>query len=188
LRMRIATATLAVGLALATPRHSIAATAGEVSLRDMKGEVVSRQLSSGKVTVVMFFSTRCPMSNAFNFRRNQLFHDFADRAEFLAIDPNVNESLDELRQYSKDAGFDVPVYQDPDSRAADLLDARNTTETFVLDDHGTVRYRGYIEDAPNPERTTKRPLRAALEQLLAGRTVAVPETRGIGCAIRRPRK
>lgn len=156
-----------------------------LTVLDMQGQQHSYQASSGGVTVIIFFSTRCPMSNAFNYRRNQLYHDYSNRVRFLVVDSNANESLDEIRTYGKDAQFDFPVYRDLDNKAADLLGARNTTESFVLDASGAVRYRGYIEDSPNPTRTTNQGLRLAIEAVLSGRPVATPETRGRGCAIRR---
>ncbi len=152
---------------------------------DMGAKLQSFHPAEGDVTVVIFFSTRCPMSNAFNYRRNLLYREYGNRANFVVIDSNVNESEDEVRDYAKHVGFDFPVYRDVDNKVADQFGARNTTETFVLDGTGVVRYRGYIEDAPNPERTTKQGLRLAIKAVLAGQPVTTPETRGIGCAIRR---
>ena len=156
----------------------------DLAVVDMRGQLQNRSLT-GSVTVVMFFSTRCPMSNAFNHRRNQLYNDYQNRVHFIVIDSNSNESIDEVRTYAKDADFDFPVYRDLGSNAADLFGVRNTTESFVIDTAGVIRYRGYIEDAPNPERTTKQGLRLAIEAMLAGQPVITPETKGIGCAIRR---
>ena len=155
------------------------------SVLDMRGHLQQYRPGRDKVTVVIFFSTRCPMSNAFNHRRNLLYHDYRNRVRFLVIDPNSNESIEEVRTYARDVGFDFPVYMDSDNKVANLLGARNTTETFVFDAKGLECYRGYIEDAPNPERTTKQGLRLAIDAALAGRPVVTPETRGIGCAIRR---
>jgi peroxiredoxin len=152
---------------------------------DMQGQPKDFHSLSSRVTVVIFFSTRCPMSNAFNYRRNQLYREFRDRARFIVIDPNANESMLEIRAYAEEVKFDFPVYRDVDNQVADLFGARNTTETFVLDSTGKVRYRGFIEDAPNPERTTIQGLRRAIGDVLARRTVVIQETRGIGCAIRR---
>lgn len=156
------------------------------ALRDMRGRMQNYRLLRDKVTVVMFFSTRCPMSNAFNYRRNVLYHDYRNRTRFIVVDSNASESLDEVRTYAKDTGFDFPVYQDVDNQLADLLGVRSTIETFVLDTKGVVRYRGYIENSPNPTRTTNQGLRLALDAVLAGQPVATPETKAIGCAIRRP--
>ncbi len=152
---------------------------------DMRGQLQNYRSLKDEVTVVIFFSTRCPMSNAFNYRRNLLYRDYRNRVRFIVIDSNSNESQDEVRAYANDVGFDFPVYRDLDNQVADLFGARNTTESFVIDAAGFVRYRGYIEDAPNPERTTKQGLRLAIEAVLAGQPVLTPETKGIGCAIRR---
>lgn len=157
------------------------------SVTDMHGQTKTFSSLTGRVTVVIFFSTRCPMSNAFNSRRNDLFHDFKKQARFIVIDSEPNESLEEERTYAKEVGFAFPVFRDVDNRAADRLGARVTTDTFVFDATGVVRYHGYIEDAPNPERTTRQGLRLALQAVLAGQPVAVPHTRAVGCAIRRSR-
>jgi peroxiredoxin len=152
---------------------------------DMRGQPQNYRSFTGSVTVLMFFSTRCPMSNAFNHRRNQLYNDYRNRVQFIVIDSNSNESMDEVRTYAKDAEFDFPVYRDLGNKVADLLGALNTTESFVIDTTGVMRYRGYIEDSPNSERTTKQGLRLAIEAVLEGQPVVTPETKGIGCAIRR---
>jgi len=159
---------------------------GGFALRDMHGRVQRYHSVRGKVTVVMFFSTRCPMSNAFNYRRNVIYHDYRHRVRFVVVDSNSNESLGEIRAYAKQTGFDFPVYQDINNQLADRLDVHSTTENFVLDSTGTARYHGYIEDAPNPARSTKQGLRLALDAVLSGNPVATPETKAIGCAIRRP--
>jgi len=155
------------------------------SVLDMRGRSQTYNSLRGEVTVVIFFSTRCPMSNAFNYRRNVLYHDYQKRVRFIVVDSNSNESLDEVRTYAQDAGFDFPVYHDVDNKAADSLGVQSTTETLVLDAAGAIRYRGYIEDAPNPERTTKQGLRLAIDAVLAGIPVETPQTRAVGCAIRR---
>ncbi len=155
------------------------------SLTDMHGRAKNFPSLTGRVTVVIFFSTRCPMSNAFNSRRNDLFHEFRKQVRFVVIDSEANESLEEERTYAKDVGFAFPVFRDSENKAADRLGARVTTDTFVLDAEGVVRYHGYIEDAPNPTRTTNQGLRRALTAVLAGQPVPMARTRAVGCAIRR---
>ncbi len=114
-----------------------------------------------------------------------LYHDFHAHVRFLLVDPNANESLAEVQAYTKQTGFDLPVYRDPDGKVATLLAIRATTDTLVVDREGTVRYRGNIENAPNPERATQHGLRTALEAVLTDKPVSDPETRAIGCAVRR---
>ena len=71
------------------------------------------------------------MSNAFNYRRNKLYLDFAGRVNFIVIDPNANESMDEVRAYARTAEFDYPVYKDIGNVVADRFGAQITTDTFV---------------------------------------------------------
>ena len=152
---------------------------------NLKGQPQRYESFDGRITVVIFLSTRCPMSNAFNYRRNILYSDYQGRVDFLILDSNVNEPLDELRTYARDVGFNFPVFYDLDNQAANALGAHGTTETFVLDRKGVVRYRGPMEDSPNPERSRQKGLRLAIDAVLAGQPVPVAQARAIGCAIRR---
>jgi hypothetical protein len=153
-------------------------------LQNLHGKSLAIRPGDGRVTAVLFFSSRCPLSSAFNYRRNVLYHDFHTRVRFLLVDPNANESLDEVQAYAMQTGFDLPVYRDPKGKVAALLAIRATTDTLVLDRAGAVRYRGNVENAPNPERATQHGLRTALEAVLSGEPVKDPETRPIGCAVR----
>jgi len=158
---------------------------GDFSLIGMDGRTVNYSGLKGNVTVLIFFSTRCPMSNAFNYRRNKLYNDFKDRAKFIVINSNSNESMQEVRDYARAVEFDFPVYKDSDNVVADRFGVRVTTDTFVLDSFGTIRYHGYLEDSPNPTRAKNQALRLAIEAVLEGKPVAAPETRALGCSIRR---
>lgn len=152
---------------------------------DMNDHMLSFSVGNSKPTVVMFFSTRCPMSNAFNYRRNALYKDYKDRVNFIVVDSNTNESVEEVRAYASEVGFDFPVYKDTNNEVADRFGVQATTDTFLVDASGIMRYRGYIEDAVNPERTTQRGLRQAIEEVLKGKPVTLAETKARGCAIRR---
>lgn len=152
---------------------------------NMKGHKMNYRNLKGKVTVVMFFSTRCPLSNAFNFRRNTLYREYKGRVQFIVVDSNGNESPAEVKQYAKDVGFAFPVYVDKMNAVSDRFGVFATTDNFLVDASGVIRYHGYIEDAPNPARTTKRGLKLAIDEVLAGKPVAMPETKARGCAVRK---
>lgn len=159
----------------------------DFTVQDVNGHTLSYSARKGKVTVVVFISTRCPMSNAFNFRLNELYKKFASRVGFIVVNSNVNESLAEVRTHAKNMDYDFPVYKDADNAVADILGARATPDAFVIGKKGTIEYHGYIEDAPNPERSRNHALRNALEEVLADKPVSMPETHSLGCVIRRAR-
>ena len=156
----------------------------DFTVHDMKGRSLNYRKLKGDVTVVMFFSTRCPISNAFNFRRNTIYREFKNRVKFIAVDSNSNESLEEVRAYADEVGFDFPVYVDPKSEVSDRFGVLATTDTFVMDSSGVMRYHGYIEDALNPARTTKQGLRLAIEAVLNAKPIEMAESQARGCAIR----
>jgi AhpC/TSA family len=161
------------------------AVVSDFLISDVDGRPVHYTALKGSVTVVIFFSTRCPISNAFNYRRNNLYIDFKKSVKFMMIESNSNESLIEMQDYARGVGFDFPVYRDTNHDAADRLGAKVTTDTFVLDSSGAIRYHGYLEDSPNPSRVKYRNLRLAIEEALSGMVVAIPETKALGCTIRR---
>ena len=176
-----------VGMSL-TPSDAqefrLGAPVSDFMVSDMTGRPAHYSVLKGTVTVVIFFSTRCPISNAFNYRRNKLYNDFKDRVKFIVIDSNSNESLAEEKEYARAVEFDFPVYRDINSVVADRFGALATTDTFVVDASGNLRYHGYLEDSPNPARAKHPALRLAIEAVLEGRPVATPETKPIGCSIR----
>ena len=157
----------------------------DFSVRDMKGRAVYHRTAKGEVTVVMFFSTRCPISNAFNYRRNMIYKDFKNRVKFIVVDSNSNEPLGEIKAYADEVEFDFPVYKDVNNEVADRFGALTTTDSFVIDSSGVIQYHGYVEDAVNSTRTTKQGLRLAIQAVLDGKPVATAETKARGCAIRR---
>lgn len=161
---------------------------GSLSLVDPGGHTVKFSPDDQRITVVVFVSSRCPMSNAFNFRLNELYNQFKSQVLFLIINSNVSESLDEVRRHSREMGYDFTVYKDVNSDAADLLGAQATPEAFVISQEGRVTYHGNIEDSPNPERTKQHSLRMAIEAILDGKPVPIPETHFLGCTLRRARQ
>lgn len=157
----------------------------DFTVTGMNGRELSYSTLDRKPTVVIFFSTRCPMSNAFNYRRNKIYNDFAGRINFLVVDSNANESVEEVREYARTAEFDFPVFKDIGNVVADRFGAQVTTDTFVIDRSGMIRYHGYLEDSPNASRTKHEGLRHAIEAVLEGRPVEMPEAKSLGCSIRR---
>lgn len=175
---------LAVGLFCA-----IAALASGVSPEEIRGLTENRALLKGSVTVVVFLSARCPVSNAYGDRLQQAYTDYQARGvRFLFVDSNVNEEESEIRKNAREHGYTFPIFRDIGSRAADRFGAQATPESFVLDKDAQVRYHGAVDDAQNLARVHHHSLREALDQVLAGSPVTIAETKSFGCTIKRPRR
>jgi hypothetical protein len=141
------------------------------------------------ITVVVFISAVCPVSNNYNLRMKQIYRDYAPKGvKFEFLNANQNESQGEVEDHARRVGFPFPVMKDANNVMADRLGAEYTPEAFVIDREGVVRYHGRIDDAQNPARVRQNSLRLAIDALLAGREVPAPETKAFGCTIKRVRK
>jgi uncharacterized protein YfaS (alpha-2-macroglobulin family) len=66
-----------------------------------------------RATVLLFLSTVCPVSNAYQDRIHALVRDFAgEPVRVLLINANDNETAEETARYAADVRFSVPVYKD----------------------------------------------------------------------------
>lgn len=158
------------------------------SLNDYNGKKVSlTDFKDSKAIVLMFIATQCPVSNAYNERYNQLYNDYKSKnVVFLGINSNKAESVEEIKEHSKDHGFQFPILKDVKNIIADKLDAQRTPEIFVVNPSTMeVLYHGRIDDSQREAKITSNDLRAALDDILAGKSVAVKETKAFGCTIKR---
>ena len=142
-----------------------------------------------KATVLMFVSTRCPVSNAYNARMAALAKKYtALGVAFAGIDANTTEPTTEIADFVKQQHFLFPILKDADDRVADAYAAHVTPETFVVDKQGVLVYHGRIDNDMDPANVRTHELSAALDAVLAGKPVARPEAKAFGCSIKRGEK
>ena len=162
---------------------------GDFTLADLHGGTVSISPGKGEVTVVMFISAVCPVSNSYNIRMNDLYRDYSAKGvRFVFINANQNEKPAEVEEHARRAHFPFAVYADSGNSVADRFGAQSTPEAFVIAGDGAIRYHGRIDDSQNPARVQHHSLRLAIDAVLAGREVGAPETKAFGCTIKRARK
>jgi cytochrome oxidase Cu insertion factor (SCO1/SenC/PrrC family) len=168
---------------------AVAAFGQEFSVTDTHGRKVPVTPGDGRVTVVMFLSAICPVSNSYSARINDLYRDYAPKGvRFVFVNSNENEPAAAVEEHARRAGFAFPVYKDTGGVVADRFGAQYTPDSLVFDGAGRVRYHGRIDDAQNPARVRSHSLRLAIDAVLAGREVAQPETKAFGCTIKRARR
>ena len=139
--------------------------------------------------VFIFDSNRCPTAKAYVPRMIRLQDEYADRGvELIAVnstDPHLyaEESYEAMVARARESHFNFPYLKDADQSLARTFGATCTFHVFVLDRERRLRYRGRFDNSRNPERVTSNDLRAALDDLLAGGPVRVPETDAFGCSL-----
>ena len=99
---------------------------------------------------------------------------------FLFLDPTGEEDPADLAASKQTFGFAGPALRDGAGTLSAALGASTTTEVFVLDAGGVLRFRGAVSDAFAIGGATggepREYLADALDQLLAGKEIAVPAT------------
>lgn len=160
----------------------------ELRLRDLQGDPI--KLPESSFTVVCFLGTECPLAKLYGPRLQQLADQFSDRGvACLGVNSNHQDSPAEIDAYLKKYDIRFPVAIDPQQRIADAFEAMRTPQVFVVDRSGHIRYSGRIDDQYQPgvarAEPTKTELRDALDALVLGENVEVPETTGVGCLIAR---
>jgi peroxiredoxin len=142
------------------------------------------------VLVVMFSCNHCPYVQAFEDRMVAVQRDYAARGvQLVAINSNdeaayPNDSFAHMVERAQAKGFNFPYLRDAGQQVAEAYGAVCTPHALVFDRARRLRYQGRIEDGRDPAETKRRDLRDALEDLLAGREVRVPETPAFGCSIK----
>lgn len=142
--------------------------------------------ASKKATVLMFVSTRCPVSNAYNSRMAALAKKYtALGVAFAGIDANTTEPTPEIADFVKQQAFLFPILKDADGAVADAYAAHVTPETYVVDKRGVLVYHGRIDNDMDMANVKTHELSTALDAVLAGKPVARAEAKAFGCSIKR---
>jgi peroxiredoxin len=142
--------------------------------------------------VVVFVDTECPLADLYLPTQIALHKEYAAKGvQFLAINSSGQDSFVSVSAHAQVREVPFPVLKDFDQRVADAFGATRTPEAFLLDAHRVIRYHGRIDDQYGVgfrrDRPTRRDLKEALDELLAGRPIATPRTEVSGCPIERPR-
>ena len=179
-RRLVAFAFLVMGVEAATP---------VLRLHDTDNQPVLILPAKAEATVVIFISTVCPVSNAYNDRYQLLSSGYKGRGvQFVFVNANDNETTAEMKEHVRVAEFSFPVYKDWKNVVADQLHAGMTPETFVLNRKGEIVYHGAVDDSKNEARVKVTALRDAIDAVLAGKVPPRAELKAFGCTIHRYRK
>jgi hypothetical protein len=138
--------------------------------------------------VVVFTCNHCPYALAWHDRLMDVARDYED-VHFYAINPNDAEryprdSFEAMKERVANGEFAGPYLHDETQDVARSFGAKTTPDVFVVGPDGRLAYRG-APDADHGEPSLRAEwLRAALDDLLAGRPVGRPETKPVGCSVK----
>ncbi len=166
---------------------AIGATLEDFTLPDADGKEHSLTSLKGKNgSVLIFVAVKCPVSNAYNERMEQLAQDYKARGiNVIGINSNVAETAEAIKAHAAANNLTFPILKDAGNKIADRLGATITPEVYFLDAGNKLLYRGRIDNAKDPSQVNSSDLRDALEAALAGKPIAKTTASAFGCTIKR---
>jgi peroxiredoxin len=175
--------------------------APDFALKGVDGKIYTlADFKDAPVLMIIFLSNHCPYAHATETRLLPLVAEMKSRGlAVVAINPDnpdsvglgemgytkYGDSYDEMKLYAKDRGFTFPYLYDGDTQTtAKAYGCLCTPHVFLFDDHRKLRYMGRFDDSRLPEATTvhSTDARNAVDEMLAGKPVAVAETKPFGCS------
>jgi peroxiredoxin len=144
--------------------------------------------SKARAFVLVFTNTTCPVAQRYLPVLRTLEKDYRGRGvQFVALNEGADDTIRAIASQAVRHEMEFPFVKDVGGACAKAVGVRRTPEVVVLDAKRHIRYRGRIDDqyrlgGTRPE-PTRRDLAEALDAVLAGKEVAVPETPVDGCPI-----
>lgn len=161
-------------------------------------DVVSGQMMSlenfvdQKALLVMFICQHCPFVQHIKDELAKLSKDYQSEAVGIVaissndVDNYPQDSPEHLKLMVKENGLLFPILYDQTQDVAKAYTAACTPDFFLFDDSRSLVYRGQLDDSRpgNSQPVTGKDLRAALDAVLADRTVDSQQKPSIGCNIK----
>jgi peroxiredoxin len=145
---------------------------------------------ASQALVVIFSCNHCPYVRDYEDRMVSIQGDYASKGvQLVAINSNdekayPEDSFPEMVKRANARGFNFPYLRDESQKVVEAYGGVCTPHAFAFDRERVLRYRGRIDDSREASKVTSRDLRNALDDLLAGKPVRVPDTRPFGCSIK----
>jgi hypothetical protein len=156
---------------------------------DLDGKQVDPLSDRDGITVLVFASRECPISNRYAPELKRIALAKAGQGvRFWLVYADAHDDPAKIRAHAKAFDYGMRPLRDPQHVLVKRAGARVTPEVAVFTRTGAIAYRGRIDDRyvrlgkEQPSAQTH-DLEDALNAVLRGQAVRVPTTTAVGCAI-----
>jgi hypothetical protein len=146
-------------------------------------------LASDAITVLVFVSTDCPISNRYAPELSRLYERYSPRGVAIRlVYPTAQETPAMVRDHVREYSLPFGAVLDPFHVLVARAQVTTTPEAAVFARGGALVYHGRIDDrqvdfgVTRPE-PTRHDLQDAIDAVLDGRVPEEKEATPIGCAI-----
>jgi peroxiredoxin len=163
------------------------------SLPNVDGRTVSLDSFAGApALLVMFICNHCPFVKHVAGGLAQLAKDYQPRGVAIVginsndVDTHPDDAPEKMVEESNQRGYTFPYLYDATQEVGKAYHAACTPDFFLFDKNLKLAYRGQL-DASRPDNgipVTGSDMRAALDALLAGKSMPTDQKPSIGCNIK----
>lgn len=163
---------------------------------DIHGKAVKLSDYKGKIVVLESFNPDCPFCQH-QYRSGavqELQKEFTNKGVVWLIVDSVNPKnpghltpAKAQKEWSKLHMNATDWIDDSSGIIGHLYDMQTTPHMFVINKDGTLVYDGAMDNNPRPfgdPRKARNYVRAALNDIMAGKPVAISETKPYGCGVK----
>lgn len=164
----------------------------DISFTSLDGQTASLGGFKGKKGIVVIMtSATCPVSKRYIPSVAKLEKELAaQNLALLLVNPFASETADDIKAQLGAAGITAAYVHDREKKLAALLQARTTTEVFLLDAARTLVYRGAFDDQYgvnyNLDAPRHRYLHDAIAAFLKSERPVIQATAAPGCELDLP--
>ncbi len=180
-----------------TAAAEVGKPAPDFALKDLDGKEIRLSSFKGKTVVLEWFNPGCPFVD-----RSHTKGSLKDAAKkhtkngivWLAVNSGApgkqGHGVDTNREGAKKYGMEHPILIDESGGVGKKYGATNTPHMFVIDDKGTLVYRGAIDNSPDGEGESPTGgklvsyVDEALAAVAAGKAPATTDTKAYGCGVK----
>lgn len=176
----------------ASPAVAVGSQIGDFHFKDIRFLPRSlKDLGEKKAYVFVFTTLECPVACRYLPRIVEMEKALRDKdVQFVNINVGSNDPLVEVAYQAVELNAPFPFCKDFSGAAVKALGVTRTPEVVVLDAKHKLCYRGRIDSQFRlggvKDNAGRDDLRLAIEDVLAGRDVAVAQTPVDGCLITMP--
>src|SRR5215471_12123244 len=102
--------------------------------------------SAGRVVVLLFVRTDCPISNRYAPRVQHLAEQYRGKVNFWLVYPDPAESPTRIRTHLDEFHYNIPALRDTRHELVKLAQATITPEAAVFNSSGALVYHGRIDN------------------------------------------
>nr|WP_298994601.1 thioredoxin family protein [uncultured Polaribacter sp.] len=173
--------------------YKVGDTIEDFSLKNVDGDKISlKDYDDAKGFIIIFTCNTCPYSVANEDRIIALQDKYEELGyPVIAINPNdpkaqPGDSFEKMKVRAEEKGFNFPYLFDEGQKVFPKFGASKTPHVYIVSKpEMKVEYIGAIDDSSRDASAVKvKYVETVVDELLAGKTPSITETRAIGCSIK----